>query len=292
MKVILNLKSDFEEILINRMKEMNVIFDKKKNIILQYINVNRKLIKLNNKVVKVYNSPQIFTFYKYKEQIENIKNFLLEGKDMRNFLSREAIIADKYDQMLNLFNIYHFHLGAEFDLKKQYIKRTGDLLYVFFYEDIAYVLGVYPHGEWVRDKWFHIIHNNWKEITEKFKFFGASEADGRTEIDIETLRRSNINVPIKIGEETYLPPGKAITTSGCRIEDIKEHDRVLMIFEDIEKKFDEILINNLSKERRLSLKDKELKFKLERISSDDKLYTGNTLHIVSSKENIDIQIKI
>lgn len=123
---------------------------------------------------------------------------------------------------MTYFNIYHFHLGDKTEsLDDEFSLRTGNLLFVYINNKEAFILGVYPHKDWIKNKWFNILYLNWSEECRKFQLNGFSSEENRSEKDIEELRKNYINKLIKIGDKTFFLPGFAVTTNGNRLDDVK-----------------------------------------------------------------------
>ncbi|MGL5278346.1 MAG: hypothetical protein ACRC8M_04585, partial [Cetobacterium sp.] len=174
MNIEINLK---KELLENYKKEMNInkiVYRTADDdsIFCQYLNYcrKRKIPKISN----VYMNTQPFIFYKYQKQIEEIANSLILGKDLTYRLSKTSKNADRIDQLLTYFNIYHFHLGDKIEhLDDEFSTRTGNLLFVYINnKSEAFILGVYPHKDWVKDKWFNILYLNWPEECKPFQLNG------------------------------------------------------------------------------------------------------------------------
>lgn len=269
MNIEINFKEDFINLLKLEMDSLGIKYHKSKPIDYQYLNYLRK--RRVPTVNKVYNTPQLFAFYKYKDKIDEIIRALENNIDLSSKLSRLSINSKTQDKMLNFFNIYHFHLGDNpHKTDPSFVERTEDLLFIYFHEKKAYILGIFPHPkEWLVDNWFKIIYNNWSTLLSTFELKGFSNNNKRSSEDIIKLRKAGINTPININEKSYIPLNFGVTTSGIRIEDVIFLNKFYKIIEYLES----ILKNNL-----------ELHLK-ERLSKDI------FIEFFISKDNIKIKFE-
>lgn len=271
MNIKINLKEDFLNLLKSEMDYFGIRYDKFKSIEYQYLEYSRK--RKIPKVKKVHNTPKLFAFYNYRHEINEIINALENNKDLTARLSKSSKNAteNRRDDMLNIFNIYHFHLGNKIDEKdSSFVERTGDLLFVYFYENEAYILGIFPHPkQWLSNNWFQIFYNNWPHLCSKLKLNRVKTNENLTNEEIIKLRKNYINTTININGETYIPLGFGITTSGARINDTTLIDTNHLRIKDLES----YLIKNL---------DCHLKKYLIK-----KMY----IDFFSSKKEIEIKIK-
>lgn len=220
MNISINLITDFENLLKKQMDEKDIFYKEDDNIIYQYLNYFRK--RNIPKVSKVLNTNQMFAFYRYQNQINEIKYCLENNLNLTHRLSTLSKRADVFDNLLNLFNIYHFHLGeGQHPTDSTFSKRSGDLLFVYFGKNsTAYILGVYPHTDWLKDKWFHILYQNWKEDFEERKIKNITPLINFSEDDKERLRKCHVNVFPTIDGIPFFT--YSVSTKGGRLDDTKE----------------------------------------------------------------------
>lgn len=241
MNIEINLKEDFINLLKLEMDTFGIKYSKSKDIEYQYLNYSRK--RKIPTVNKVYNTPKIFAFYKYKDKIDEIIRALENNIDLSYRLSLLSMDSKKRDKMLDFFNIYHFHLGDKPHKKKaSFIERTDELLFIYFYEDKAYILGIFPHPEeWLANNWFQIVYNNWPEVCANFELNGIVGNENFSREEIVKLRKSSINTSVYLNGKAYIPLNFGVTTSGARMEDTMLIDKTHIILEHLEN----ILTNNL-----------------------------------------------
>lgn len=269
MNIKINLKEDFINLLKLEMDSFKIEYDSFESIEYQYLNYSRK--RKIPTVKRVYHTPKLFAFYKYKNEINEIIKSLEQNRDLTFRLSLLSTNSKKRDKMLDFFNIYHFHLGNKPHKKNElFVERTGDLLFVYFYENEAYILGVFPHPEeWLENNWFQIVYNNWPDLCSKFELYGITGDDDFSREEIVELRKNGINTAVYMNGKSYIPLSFGVATSGARIEDTRLIDKTYILLEDLETR----LINDL---------ESHLKEHLSK-----KIYTD----FFSSKGDVSIKIK-
>lgn len=211
IKITSNFLKDFEEILINEMRNADIKVDLEKDISLQYFNFKKKQIpQIPRKVLipKNFSVPDEFS-----TTINKIYERAKTGNNLNPFLSKRSKDPESNDGMLNHWNIHHFHLGDKFD-KSGFIKRTGPLLYAYIDDDNFHVLGVFDHGKWTDESLIKILHDNWPETIEAFKIEGMTSEFNFDEESLRKLRKVNIITFINIGENVYRPFGGGYRFSG------------------------------------------------------------------------------
>ncbi len=122
--------------------------------------------------------------------------------------------ADR-DRLLNAWGIHHIHLSSA-PGKGGFNARGGDLLYVVFRRDDAYLLGIYTHNDWAREELVRVIVRNWADAG---LFLKSDYAQGTratfTDADRTQLRRANVNEALfEVDGAFYGPPGLGQTAAG------------------------------------------------------------------------------
>ena len=155
----------------------------------------------------VITSPEVQAKLGRYAAIRKIKDELSEGKDVTPWLSdtvRTRQADPKADMMFNDWRIIHFHLG-NFFVRKDKVRRTGDLLFAFIADDHAVLLDVQPHGSWaMRDLLLILLRVSPVDMTRcEFKgVVGASR--NYTDDEILKLRQAGMNAPIEIDGRLFL----------------------------------------------------------------------------------------
>jgi hypothetical protein len=167
--------------------------------------------------------PSSYTF-----AYENIKQDILNGESLKKYQSRKLKKLDYDDDMLSHWEIQHLHLGIIIQADG-YIKRTDDLLFVFFKNNKAYIVGMYNHASWCDIEIIDAIHNNWPSELTVLK--SNSDTSRLTRDQYKALRSKNAcaNVVVSDGTE-YMAPGVGVTANGAPIAAIFNSQNLIHMF--------------------------------------------------------------
>lgn len=165
---------------------------------------------------------------KYQSAYDLIKQDILNGESLKKYQSRLLKKLDYDDDMLSHWGIQHLHLGLETQ-SDGYVERTGDLLFVFFKETKAYIVGIYNHTSWCDIDIVESIHRNWP--TELAVFKSNSDAKPLTQEQYKILRSKNVccNIVVSDGTE-YIAPGSGVTANGAPITATFNSDKIINMF--------------------------------------------------------------
>lgn len=143
---------------------------------------------------------------------------ILQGTDLSPRGSRQQRQPTGYlDSMLLDWNIYHLHLGLnkiKNGKSKGLIQGGKEILFVYFNDDYAYIIGIFDHSAWCKREVLEIIKDNWPHLLKPFEI-DLMDFEGDVEEDDHLkMRKAKINVPIKIGNSLYFGPGGGYAMSG------------------------------------------------------------------------------
>jgi hypothetical protein len=198
----------------------------------------------------------------YKQILSEIE----KGIDLTPRGSRKQTKEDAYnDPMLLDWNIYHLHLGKEVirsGKNKGLIQGHKEILFVFFENETAYIIGVFDHSSWTKQEVLEIIFKNWPQLIERWKIERAiALSRDVTEAGRQSLRNAQINSPIKIGNNVYMGPGGGMTTSGSGANEI---EKVLIVLSAVDGLKDYIKKNEQYIQRTVGVKVDLLNFDVSR----------------------------
>jgi len=116
----------------------------------------------------------------YRPGLDIIERNFRDGTSNRAHQSKTTEIADYNDLLFNDWAVHHFHLSDEYD--GDFCKRTGPILFAYFYGDTVFFLDILEHGRrspnvWADQHLVEVLDNNWPKITEKFHLKGALDLD-------------------------------------------------------------------------------------------------------------------
>jgi hypothetical protein len=170
---------------------------KLKNEIEQYSNVNNDPIYLyqrykcriiDERQRKVNTPSNIVIPDENKRAYDNIVSDIENGNPLRKYQSRNLKNLNYDDDMLSHWGIQHLHLGEVIE-SDGFINRTGKLLFVYFTNESANIIGFFGHGAWCDLDLIEIMHANWPQELSVYK--KDSDARKLTTDEYQALRSIN-----------------------------------------------------------------------------------------------------
>lgn len=204
-----------------------------------------KFRKITDASRQVFIASSLEKQNKFKNVIARIFDKIKKGESLHSYQSRLLKNIDYDDGLLMDWGVQHLHLGDSIE-SNGFVKRTKELLFVKFTPDSAYVLGIFKHNEWSTLKILEIIHENWPETIENYKFKNIVDISPcPDEKTIQSFRKIGLNSAVKLKDGTvYMGPGGGITAAGTPMEvthNVLHLRRVfLQAFNHIVKEFDAI----------------------------------------------------
>ncbi|WP_434279374.1 hypothetical protein [Acinetobacter sp. CE-15] len=213
------------------------------DIALAYFNWQKKLISSTPRKVYISNELQCPTHLKsaFENLIESLKN----GKDVTGYLSRNINHVSRHDFLLYDWGIHHLHF-YDFNITK---KRSGELLYVFFNQNSAYLLDIKNHDSFADTDLLEILDSNWSHITDPLWIKNAIGLSQKvTDKDRIILRKANINVPVVLKNRKCLMSmflGEGITSSGDSSYSSNKLLDIQRAFDDIGEYIEKVITHNI-----------------------------------------------
>ena len=140
---------------------------------------------------------------------EKIRNGESVNPHLNNATKKDKLVGLLYD-----WGIHHLHLGETFS-SRNYVKRTGLVLFAVFRKDNVYFIDIRDHIGWSDKGLLDIVNENWPELLSIYKMEGVKPETSFDESDITLLRKSGVNTfhELSVGN-SYLPMGGGITAAG------------------------------------------------------------------------------
>ena len=168
---------------------------------------------------------------------ERLEGLIKSGHDLTPNLSKLVNNLNMKDSMLNDWGIHHFHLGK--NMKGDFIKRTGPLLFALLDEDKFYAIGIFNHGSWADQDIVEIIHRNWSKLVERYQIKDTVQSTPLTEQERLTLRKRNTNSFVTVQDGTvYAPIGGGVAMSGFNMQAVIRRNSQKKFLQDLEQHLD------------------------------------------------------
>ena len=240
MEVHVNIIDDYAQMLRKRLVKLGYNEDSVNRIednyilILSYFGALRRLVSRVPRVVlkaKAFACPP-----KHHKALAEIERKIKSGENVNPYLSCKASQLRYSDDLLNDWKIQHLHLGKEYaeGKLKGKIKRTTEVLYVFFTEDSAYFITIDNHDPdtFAKQELLHILHDNWPEVLKPYKDHGLDirsvipgDLTNKHRFD---LRKAGYNLGVDVMPDgtAYVLIGGGRMTSGDNMMDVDFTNRL------------------------------------------------------------------
>jgi hypothetical protein len=212
------LAEDVQYLLALRLRELLSVFFNWRN---RFVSARPRTVHRSNELM-AKNRPEVEELAKKIEAGRDLSPHLSTG--VQEILNRRRGTSGRLssrrdvDLLLNDWGIYHLHL-SDVDRGDGFVVRTGDLLFVAFRRDDAYLLDVLGHGAWTNESLVEIATINWPEAGLFSHFPNMTLEFSASEDDRKKLRDSGINTPVPLSSGGFAS-GPGITRGGTsgRIE--------------------------------------------------------------------------
>ncbi|MDD2704214.1 MAG: hypothetical protein PHU07_02625 [Acidocella sp.] len=136
------------------------------------------------------------------------------GEPLRPYQSKRVGRASYNDNLLNAWDIHHFHFGTTIDVDG-WASRTGPLLYARVTPTDFYCIKVLEHGAWTQQDLVATLHRNWAASLEPFHAKGAIRlAYQVTDEQVKAHWDLGINTAVQVEENfIYMPMGGGFSSN-------------------------------------------------------------------------------
>lgn len=227
----MDLVQDWQDIMLEDIRKEGLSFSltqPRDTLIIRYFTYLRK--QGPKKPCTIFKSREFYCPPQLRKGLKQIETLLKRGEDISLYLSKDVENL-KEDLMFNDWGVLHLHLGDTLDKKKNLIKRTGPLLFIYFKDAEAYFINIFQHKEWTKKAVIQTIYDNWPDLITPFKL-NIPEFQGFSpefsESDHLKLRTSHMNVMLEIKDEygnrlPLMPPGMGLVSSGDSMKDVRSY---------------------------------------------------------------------
>lgn len=160
---------------------------------------------------------------------------LSEGADfaLEPARKRKQIPGKRRDRDLLLadWGIHHLHLGLQRRPGKNFVERSGDLLFVFFRDHDAYLVDIKPHNRWGETDLLETTVRNWPEAELLGPCFSGlvQQPPFPTPEERVRARSAGTMVLVTVGSDSYMMRG--LTTAGVASDVVQEVDHLLDVLD-------------------------------------------------------------
>ena len=135
-------------------------------------------------------ASELYIPEQYKQRYQSIKSDITKGVDLKKYQSKKLKNLDYDDDMLSHWGIQHLHFGIATE-HDGFVKRTDELLFIYFSIETAYVIGVFDHDSWNNPEIIELMHRNWPHLLAKLGLkTGSIKLSSK---DYKSSRIKNVN---------------------------------------------------------------------------------------------------
>lgn len=219
----IDLKKNLETFMEKQMRRMNIPPSGTRSIMYEYFNTQKRVIFETPR--KVVYSSKFQCPEEYQEALLQFEKNAREGKNLNVYLSDQIRKPEKADDLLNDWNIYHFHLTRRFR-KDGFAKRSDYQIFAWVTADCIYMIQIYPHREahlYAKKELLRIIEANWPELLEKHRIKGGLHLTVQLDDGgYEALRNAHVSSFAELGENRlYGLIGGGYMSDGSSMEAIR-----------------------------------------------------------------------
>lgn len=237
-KLKLDLQGDWRALVIRSLTNEGLQPDLRKStedLYLQLLHYQRRCVEPRKRTV--CEAKEVACPADRKDGYEAFKKNVIEGEDLRPYLSTRIERLRTRDHLLNDWGIHHFHLGLTPEANRpEFIERTGDLLFALVRPETIYAIGFWPH-EFEDTEVLKIIQKNWPSILEpaRCKNVVGMENPDKTPDEIRQLRQAGIMTMQQVGGSVFFSPGGGFSSTGDNAQDVGLLNKTLLALKQLPK---------------------------------------------------------
>lgn len=197
----MDLKADLDSLMAADMRKRGVLPSGPRNIGYQYFNLLKRLISVRPR--NIIKSKEFSCPPEYALALRDFEKDIKDGKNLNRYLSDSIRNPSVSDDLLNDWNIVHFHLSRRFRTDG-FVKRSNYQVFAWVTDDCAYLIQIYPHKAdnlYCRQEMIRIIENNWPQLLESHKLKGVvSLSEIFSDEAYSQIRKAHVTSFVQTGE--------------------------------------------------------------------------------------------
>lgn len=164
----MDLIKDLEVLMEKEMKRIGINPSNTRNIAYEYFNMLKRVISIRPRNIiysKEFQCPE-----EYKQALLEFEDNVRKGKNLNKYQSDKITKPEEADDLLNDWNIVHFHLSRRFR-NDGFARRSDYQIFAWITDNCIYMIQVYPHKEdflYCKQELLEIIERNWPKLLEPY----------------------------------------------------------------------------------------------------------------------------
>ena len=164
----MDLVRDLEFFMEKEMKRVGITPSNTRNISYEYFNMLKRMISIRPR--RVVRSKEFYYPQEYEQAFLEFEDNARKGKNLNKYQSDKITKPEESDDLLNDWNIVHFHLSKRFR-NDGFVKRSDYQIFAWITDNCIYMIQVYPHKEdflYCKQELLEIIERNWPKLLEPY----------------------------------------------------------------------------------------------------------------------------
>lgn len=165
----MDLIKDLELFMKKEMQRVGINPSNTRNILYEYFNMLKRIISIRPRRVVYSNEFQCPE--EYKPALLEFEDNARKGKNLNKYQSDKITRPEESDDLLNDWNIVHFHLSRRFR-DDGFAKRSNYQIFAWITDDCIYMIQVYPHKAdflYCKKELLNIVERNWPNLLEPYR---------------------------------------------------------------------------------------------------------------------------
>lgn len=197
-----------------------------RSILYQYFNMQKRLIAVRPR--KVVYSQEFQCPEEYKCALSEFENDVRAGKNLNKYQSDKIRRPEITDDLLNDWNIVHFHLSRRFR-NDGFAKRSDYQIFTWITDTCVYMIQIYHHREnflYCKQEFLKIVEKNWPELLEAHRLKEVTSlAEQFDDEQYEKIREAHATTFVQLGENrVYGLLGGGYMSDGSSGEAVRNAD--------------------------------------------------------------------
>ncbi|MCR5176036.1 MAG: hypothetical protein K6C05_04230 [Anaerovibrio sp.] len=224
----INLVDDLNKYAEKILKQHNISIKHKDSAYLDYMRYLHRRIPIKPRNIlksDVFSCP-----LEYENALKSMEQKIENGSNLNPYLTKSIDNGLFEDNLLNYWNIYHFHITDKLDNRNsKFSARSNMLLLAIVNDETVYMLQILPHNAeniWSRQEYLSIVHRNWPSLLGRCKIEGASIDQVLTDKEMGVLQKAQVNTFVAIGNDLYMPMGGGEAGDGSPINIVLKWNQI------------------------------------------------------------------
>ena len=252
----INLRDDFDEICYHALRRAGYKDASREKAVYQYYNLCKRSVDMRPR--KVVYSREFECPESYRLALEEFEERVRKGRSLKPFMSDKHRELNYDDLLLNDWNVYHFHLSRQYKADGS-VKRSDYEIFAYITDEVMYMIQIYHHRTkdlYSRQEIMRILHDNWPELLEPFRFQDAIELkETYSDHQLGQIRQSHAMTLLQIRKgQIYGMIGGGYASNGYSGEALRKVD----FWHRCCDAFQQAFIENADKIGKMIFHDKEI----------------------------------